>query len=123
MAEIIFEVVKKPLEERLLDAACIYWEVSFDYFLQKSGTYSEMKYRRGILFYLLKNNTSMAVELIARKFGLSDHRNVARIIENIDFQKESLPQVSADLNQITALADKLAAKFITVAMGLHTVKP
>jgi chromosomal replication initiation ATPase DnaA len=123
MAEIIFETVKKPLEERIIDAGCIYWNVPRDYFFQKSGSYTEMKYRRSIVMYILKNNTQLSGELIAKKFGLSDHRNIARVIENIEFQKDSLPQVYTDITQIILLADKLGAKFLTVAMSLDNLKP
>jgi len=66
MAEITYEVLQKPIEERIIDAACIYWDVKRAYFRQKTEE-STVVYRKSVVYYLLKKNTIYSYKSIAGK--------------------------------------------------------
>jgi chromosomal replication initiation ATPase DnaA len=119
MPEITYKVVQKPVEERLIDAACIYWGVDRQYFSKASyKAESTVVYRKSVLYYLLKNNTIYSFKEIAGKFGFIQHGAVIKAVENIDAQKNVLKQVSNDINQIQHLSDKLDAEFIRTNINL-----
>jgi len=111
MATVTYEVVQKPIEERVIDAACIYWEVDRAYFFQKKQN-TDITYRKGIIYYLIKQNTTYSYEFMAKKFGFLSHQPVLRLVENIDSTKGIYKQTFNDINQIQHLADKLDANFI-----------
>jgi hypothetical protein len=117
MATVIYQVLQKPIEERLIDAACIYWEVDREYF-KTPWPDGLVAYRKGVIYWLIKHNTSLTLNLIGAKFGFSTHGPVARLIENIDAQKNVLKHICNDINQISHLADKLDAEFITTSVCL-----
>ena len=111
MAKITFEVVQKPIEERIIDAACIYWDVDRTYFFQKKKD-GDITHRKGIVYYLIKQNTTYSYDFMAKKFGFLSHQAVLRLVENVDSTKGIYKQIFNDLNQIQHLADKLDANFI-----------
>lgn len=117
MAKITLQVVKKPIEQRYIDAACIYWEVERTYFHKTKPREKSLEVqRRNILYYLIKNNTSLNYKDIAEIFGFSSRAPVIEGIETIEafisVGKGIYRQISNDINQIQAIADKLDADFI-----------
>jgi chromosomal replication initiation ATPase DnaA len=115
MATITYQtqVLKKPIEERIIDAACIYWNVEREYFFQKRSD-TNVVHRKGIIYYLLKQNTTYSYEFMANKFGFSSHQAVSRLVENIDATKNIYKQTFNDIEQIRQLADKLNAECFNV---------
>lgn len=111
MAKISFQVVQKPIEERIIDAACIYWDVDRSYFFQKRSD-TNVTYRKGIIYYLIKQNTTYSYKFMAEKFGFLSHQPVLRLVENIDSTKGIYKQHFNDMNEIQRLADILDAEFI-----------
>lgn len=118
MAKIQYEVIRKPIEERIIDAACIYWDVDRTYFFQNEID-STVTYRKGIIYYLIKQNTTYSLRFMAEKFGFKTHGPVKRLIENIEATKKIYRQTFNDINQITHLADILDADIITVERSLQ----
>lgn len=113
MPTITYQVLQKPIEERIIDAACIYWNVERPYFAQKAGRdESTVFYRKSICYYLIKQHTILSYKEMARRFGYAGHAPVIRSIDLIEASKKISKQVSCDLNQISHLADKLDADFI-----------
>src|ERR1700759_3271106 len=119
MSKVNYEVVRKPIEERLIDAACIYWEVEREYFSQKCEQ-STIVYRKSVLYYLLKKNTVFSYKSIAEMFGFLSHQPVMRSVENIEAQQGVYKQTKDDLAQISLLAEKLDYKLITVGIELKS---
>lgn len=117
MATIIYNVVQKSIEERIIDAACIYWNVERYYFCQKTEE-STVVYRKSIVYYLIKKNTVFSYKSIAEMFGFLSHQPVMRSVENIEAQKNIYKQTFNDLKQIIELADKLDASFIATSITL-----
>lgn len=117
MATITYQLIQKPIEERIIDAACIYWDVERSYFSQ-TKTDTNATYRKGIVYLLIKQNTTYTLEFMAKKFGFLSHQPVLRLIENISATKEVIKQHAADINQIQLLADKLDATFIQTEVKL-----
>lgn len=114
MAKITFHVVQKPIEQRLIDAACIYYDVERIYF-NKTNTREKSKVvqRRNILYFLIKHNCpALSWKDVANLFGYSAHEPVIEGVGNIEAQKNVWQQISNDINQIQAIADKLDADFI-----------
>lgn len=126
MAKVNFEIVQKPIEERIIDAACIYWEVDRSYFTRdgekksatKDSACTTVTYRKSVIYYLIKSNTTYSFKFIADKFGFLSHQPVMRLIENLDSTKEIFKQHFNDINQIQHLADKLDASFIQTEIKL-----
>ncbi len=109
--------MQKPIEERMIDAACIYWDVERSYFSKKTEE-STVVYRKSVLYYLIKTNTIFSYKSIAEMFGFLSHQPVMRSVENIEAQKNIYKQTFNDIKQITQLADKLDASFITTSIML-----
>ena len=122
MAIITYKVIQKSIEERIIDAACIYWDVNRDYFTRKSED-STVVYRKSILYYLIKKNTVFSYKSIATMFGFLSHQPVMRSVENIEAQKNIYKQTFNDLKQIGNLADKLNASFISTDINLINTDP
>lgn len=119
MATVTYQLMQKPVEQRLIDAACIYWEVERPYFSKIGGKEeSTVFYRKSIIYYLIKHNTTYSYKEIAGLFGFISHAAVLKAVDGIEAQKKVLKQVSNDLHQILFLADKLDADFITTEVKL-----
>lgn len=117
MAKITHKILQKPIEERIIDAACIYWEVEREYFFQKGGD-TTVTYRKGIIYYLIKQETTYSFKFMAQKFGFLSHQPVLRLVENLESTKKIYKQHFNDLNQIRLLADKLDADYIQTEIKL-----
>jgi chromosomal replication initiation ATPase DnaA len=121
MPSIQFELVKKPLEKRLLEAACIYWNVDEDYLKQKCDK-QIIVYRRKLLYYLLKTYTSLSLRNIAELFEFANSEPIRQAANEIDTTKGIYPSINRDLKELQRIADKLDAQIITMQVELHTVK-
>lgn len=117
MAVIVYKILQKPIEERIIDAACIYWNVKREYFFQKRSD-TNVTYRKGVIYYLIKQNTTYSYKFMAEKFGFLSHQPVLRLVENLDSTKGIFKQHFNDMNQIQLLADKLDAEFIQTEVRL-----
>lgn len=122
MQTITYQVLQKPIEDRIIDAATIYWEVERSYFSQRSQESTQV-YRRSIVFYLIKENTLLSYEAVAKLFGFLSHQNVMDKVDTIEARKNVYPQVGNDIKNILRLAEKLDAQFVTCNIQLHTIKP
>lgn len=113
MAKITYQLLQKPIEERIIDAACIYWEVDRPYFsMVDCVNQSTVVYRKSIIYYLMKQNTTLSLKEMANKLGFVAHMPVTRSIENIDALKGVYKETNNDLNQIQHLADMLVSDCI-----------
>jgi chromosomal replication initiation ATPase DnaA len=117
MATITYLIIQKPIEERIIDAACIYWEVDRSYFFQKRGD-TNVTYRKGIIYYLIKQNTTYSFAFMAEKFGFLSHQPVLRLVENLESTKKIYKQHFNDINEIQLIADKLDADLIQTEIKL-----
>lgn len=121
MAEISYQVYQKPIEQRLIDAACIYWEIPRSALMVNSKVeYAYIK--RSIVCYLIENNTTMNKKEIGKLFGLASHSNVVKAVETIDLLKNRDRQIRDALNQIQYISGTLDAEFITISASLVNKK-
>lgn len=119
MATITYQIIQKPYEQRVIDAACVYWNVERGYFSKVSSKEdSTVVYRKSIVYYLIKNGTSYSFKEIANMFGFLSHAHVLKLCDGVDAQKSVLKQVNNDINQIQFLSDKLDADFISTDIKL-----
>lgn len=119
MATITYKVIQKPFEQRVIDAACVYWGVERGYFSKASEKEnSTVVYRKSIVYYLIKNGTTYSLKEIANMFGFVSHGHVSILCDKVDSTKSILKQVRNDLNQIQFLSDKLDADFISTDIKL-----
>lgn len=116
MAELKFNVLQKPLEERMIDAACIYWEVNRDFFMQKnkSGGNSE---KRHILFYMLQWECGLSGAEIAMKFE-RDKKTIFEAVDGISVRKNINPTISHAIRDINKIAANLEVEMVTVDVKL-----
>lgn len=116
MAKIELETVQKPLEERILDAACIFWEVSRELFKMKSKDTDTQK--RHILFYMLKEYAELQPTAIAAQFGL--HKSsVYEAIETISSTKTIYPTIARSIKEILKIAETLQSQLVVVDIKLQ----
>lgn len=119
MATITYQVIQKPFEQRVIDAACVYWDVERGYFSKTSDKEnSTVVYRKSIVYYLIKNGTTYSYKEIAGLFGFLSHAHVIKLCDGVDAQKNVLKQVRDDVNQIQFLSDKLDADFVSTDVKL-----
>ncbi|UAY56257.1 hypothetical protein [Arachidicoccus terrestris] len=113
MKEKVYNGLQKPIEDRIVYAACIYWNVDREYFNntgRKGNT--EMSYRRSVVLYLLKTLTPYAHETFCRLFKIKSHSNSIDTIANFDTLKGIYRQYADDAKNIEAIASKLEASLI-----------
>jgi DNA-binding transcriptional regulator LsrR (DeoR family) len=93
---------EKPMDRRLEEAACQYWEVSLSFFRLRSRKTRDAN-KRAILFWLLYNEVNMNYEEIADRYELSRVAVRAAVIK-IDFQKDIFTNISRDAENIKKMA-------------------
>lgn len=108
--------MQKKLSERLIDAACIFFDVQEDYFKQKTREASDKK---AILFFLLNKEGEVSLNEISRLF---DHAksSVFESVEKIETQRNIYRTVSEQIKAIIKIAGNLNAKMICVDMKIIT---
>lgn len=116
MADIKFNVLQKPIEERLVNAGCIYWEVAEDFFkIKKKNGDTE---KRHVLFYLLHIEGGMSKGDIAAMFSL--HRSsIDDAVDNIAVRQKIHPHIARMINNILAIAANLQVEMISTDIKLH----
>lgn len=100
-------VISKPLMERIIRAACAYWEITEEQLLEKS-TETFIAYRRKICFYLIKTHVMLSYARIAVRFGLKDPWNISCAVDEIDSTKNIYPQTTRDIEAVLQIANNLA---------------
>ncbi|RAJ00459.1 DnaA-like protein [Chitinophaga skermanii] len=122
MALITFQTATKPLEERLIDAACIYWDIDRATLFQKTEQALAV-YRKGVVYYLIRNSTTLSYREIANLFGFRGHQPVMRLIDNIDANRRVIRQTACDIKEIESIAGKLESQIICCDVKLQTIYP
>jgi chromosomal replication initiation ATPase DnaA len=117
MAKIVYGVIQKPLVERIVDAACIYFGVEVAFFKEKLHD-EESTCRRHILFYLLKEDAGMGYRAISGMFGFSKS-SVTEGIELMDFRRGNSRPISEHIRQIRGIAANLEAKIVVMDVKLE----
>lgn len=118
MPQLVFEVIRKPLETRIREAACVYWDVEPDFFRTKDKTPDNAQ-RRHILFYLLVRIAEENITEVAKQFGIA-YPSVFEAVEKIEVRKDVYRKVSEAIKQIQLIAESLDARLVTVGITLHT---
>jgi hypothetical protein len=109
--KIAFDTVAKPISERIILAACLYYGVDRDWFMQKSEK-SIVVLRRGLIYYLLRQNTNFSYKHMADIFGFKSHQPVMRIIKEIEGYQTLYPSLKTDMDCIMSIAEKINPKMI-----------
>lgn len=130
MAVINFQLMQKPVEQRIIDAACIYWDLDPDYFVYK-GDHEERKrkgrtknsssafaYRKNIVYYLIKTKTGYSYPELAAMFNYVGHQPVIRGVDTVSTLKGIYKQIKDDISEIEKIADNLAASFDVVSVNI-----
>lgn len=117
MADIVYGVLQKPISERLVDAACIYFGVEHSFFKEKKLD-EDSTLKRHVLFYLLKHDAGMGYHSISNDFGFS-YSSVRECIDVMDFRKGNSRPIADHLKHIRAIAANLEAKIVVVNMHLQ----
>ncbi|MCG2614887.1 hypothetical protein LZZ85_11365 [Terrimonas sp. NA20] len=116
MAKVAFDLIQKPIEQRIIDAASIYWGVDRSEFFKKFDR--EITYQRSLIYYLIKTNTEFGYRIIGTLFEVKSHQNILRLVENVECTKDTLPQIKRDLNQIMNIANMLDASSVVYEIEL-----
>ena len=120
MPQLEYDVVQKPLDRRLEEAACIYYDVErvFFYVKQKGKCKDREIDKRRILFWLLRTEAGMDYTEIARRY---DHtkQNIQSGIDMIEFRKGLYHSIEIDKGNILKIAATLQVKVVTVVMKLE----
>jgi chromosomal replication initiation ATPase DnaA len=100
-------VISKPMIERIIRAACAYFDITEDELKQKSQC-DDVVYRRKLCYYLIRQEVIISNARIAQRFGYKDADWVSKSIEEIEARKGIFPQISRDLTAILQIANNLA---------------
>lgn len=118
---VTYQVIRKPLYDRLIDAACIYWSVDAkeNWFgvSGKLGKGNRLTPLRKILFYVLLEDASLTVTEIAKMFSV----NVSVVTEHIEFINHHLRinrTITEDIKQLKQIAANLDCNVITKHVAL-----
>lgn len=93
--------------ERIIRAACAYWDIAEADLMQKSQC-DDVVYRRKICYYLIKQEVIISNARIAQRFGFNNQEWVRVQIDDIASRKTNFQQISRDLNSILQIANNLA---------------
>lgn len=101
-------VVSTPNVERIIRAACAYFDCTEEELLLRSSeTY--IAYRRKLCFFLIKRQTvSVSYSRIAKRFKLADPWHISKCIAEVETQQEIYPQTARDLKAILEISNNLA---------------
>lgn len=95
----ISNILVLPLLPRTLKAACLYWEVPPEYFMERSKR-SLQTHRVAILVYLIRNRSGIHWRDLAYSFGYKSHQPVIRLYSIIDSEKDINPETKRELIDI-----------------------
>lgn len=91
-----------PLQERIIPAACSYFNITSTQLLQKDRE-TESVYRRKICAFLFKENTELTFEGIRKKLNYKERTSIHKHVEQIRIRKNVSTQIRHDIRNITAL--------------------
>lgn len=118
MAQVKFATVQKPMDKRLMDAACIYWEVSEDFFKVKKRDADTQK--RHIFFYMLKEHADLQPAYMAAEFGW--HKSsIYEAIETIETTKNIYPTIARSMRDILKIAETLHSTIVVTDIRLENL--
>lgn len=103
-------LVSKPMLERIIAAACQYFNCAEEELFNKS-TKADIAYRKKICWYVVKENVLISYGSLAQRSGLSykSHGWIMEGIEEMRSQKHIYRQIADDIANIQKIADNLAA--------------
>jgi chromosomal replication initiation ATPase DnaA len=108
MSSSALPVISKPMTERIIRAACAYFDISEEQLTERSNE-TTIVYRRNLVMYLIKDNVvNISQARIGHRLGLIGHSTVSRAIDTIAAQKNIYAQTKHDLNSILEIANNLA---------------
>jgi len=109
MAVIKYQLEKKSLDQMLIDAACVKWDVTEEFFhnnTDRRGGKDKNTDKRRMLHWLLWKDCEMTYAVIAERFGY--HKDSMREgIEKLDFSKGVYPSIALEIANIREIAGKL----------------
>ena len=121
MSKVQFTVLQKPLADRLIDAACIYWDTTREALngrTHASGGGHLATRNRAILFYLLSKDAELPYQAIADRFDVVKSA-VWEGVDNVDSQQGVYRTISEQLAAIRRIAENLNAQLVTMDVRLE----
>jgi chromosomal replication initiation ATPase DnaA len=117
-----YQVVQKPLAERLIDATCIYFKIDNKDKLKgeliDKRKSCEFTQERQVLMYLLSREAELTLSEIAKIFNRSKS-NVSRDIDAIESSKGIYRTINEHIKQITAISITLDYKMVTIIQSIQ----
>ena len=116
MAKITYEALQKPLEQRLEDAACIYFEVERSFFtLKGKGKETEKRYT---LYHILKEDCSMSTNELAERYECG-WTTMNEALGVISFRIKNCREIAVNAQKIRQIAANLDAKLVVMEVRLE----
>lgn len=113
MAEVEFQYLQKPLDKRLLDAACIYYDVPPEFFKTKRGTEGDVL-KKQVFIYLLHTEGQISYNDIKTDYGFGKS-TISQSIEKIAAQKNVYRTLNEQIENIKNIAGILQCNLIIKA--------
>lgn len=98
-------LITKPLLERIIKAACLYWDITEDELI--NGKANDQKYCKHVCWYLIKENVNISDHRIGQRFNNEKHSTVLRAIDKIRTQKKIYAQTLHDIRKVMDIANTL----------------
>jgi len=98
----------KPIQELIIDATCIYYEVSREELFSKSRLQTLVS-KRHICFYIIKRETNLSDYLLAQSLHYS-RSSIQNAVDKVEGEKDIYKQVSAEIEDIMSIVGSLQKK-------------
>lgn len=92
----------QPVQERIIDATCQYFNITQDELKLKGG--HEAAYRKKVCSFLLRENCEMTFQKISLRLGYQQRKTIHTQVEEIRIRKNISPQIRHDIKNISFLA-------------------
>jgi len=98
----------KPLQELIIDATCLYYNVTREELFSKNRQQTLVS-KRHICFYIIKRETNMSDYLLAQSLHYS-RSSIQNAVDKVEGEKDIYKQVSAEIDDILSIVGGLKLK-------------
>lgn len=98
----------KPLQELIIDATCLYYELTREELFSKCRQQTLVD-KRHICIYIIKQETNLSDYLLAQSLQYS-RSSIQNAIEKVEGERSVYRQVATEISDILAIVDKLLKK-------------
>jgi chromosomal replication initiation ATPase DnaA len=98
----------KPLQELIIDATCMYYNLTREELFSRSRLQTLVS-KRHICFYIIKHETNMSDYLLAQSLHYS-RSSIQNAVDKVEGERDIYKQVSTEIDDIMSIVGNLQKK-------------